>query len=140
MSCNIPEELIYQYIEGELDELTALVIKEHLNVCDRCRITASDIKQLLYEINVIKDEEIQYPDELDSICEKVYMECDNEKRFGLKNFIFIQKNVLKSQENYIKYIPGTKLIKSTTAMLGKGTKKVFGMALKQGYKMAFTRS
>ena len=147
MNCIFTGKYIHDYLDGELDELTALIIREHLTECEACKTNAAQIKQLFYEIDKLGKETVEVPEELDSICDRVYNICNGKKRFTIKDYICIQKVLLKRQVSFISFIPGTrklgktavKLGKTTAVTLGKGAAKTLGFLVRQGYKVTFSR-
>ncbi len=139
MNCNISDDYIYDYLDGELDELTRLIIREHLRECEKCNSKAAEIKQLFYELDKLEKENIDLPIELDSIYDRVYELCNENKTvFTTKDYLNIQKYLVKRYVNIINFIPGTKLGKKAVGTLYKGALKASGLLLKQGYKLAFS--
>lgn len=138
MSCGISKELIYEYLDGELDELSAILMREHITGCEECRAEAAQIKQLFYELDRLDKDEIEIPSEIDSIRERVYTAC-GVKSFSAINFIKTQKRLLKRRFSYIKRIPGYKLGTKAAKALGKGALKTSGFLLKRGMKLVFAR-
>lgn len=140
MNCSIIDELIYDYLDGELDELNTFIIREHLNECEACRNKVSEIKQLYYELNKFEKENIELPQELDSICDNVYELCNEGiNKFTVKKYFNIQKQVFKRKFSYTDLLPGSKLCKNSAKKVGKAAVKFSGVLVRQGYKMAFSR-
>ncbi len=138
MSCSVTEEIIYDYLDGELDELTSLIIGEHIAECGRCSKKAAQARALLYEMHRLENENIQMPVELDEIIDKV---CKSERIKGitLRDYVNIQKEILKKEVAFINYIPGRRLGSTTVTALFRGAAKASGFLFRQGYKMTFSR-
>jgi hypothetical protein len=98
------------------------------------------MKEMFYELHSIEKEKIEIPGELDAVYGRVYDICnEDKKRFTVKDFVGIQKKIFKKQIGLIGFIPAQKLGKATARKLSKGSIKVSGLLLRQGYKLAFSR-
>lgn len=140
MKCVITEEIIYDYIDGELDDLTALFVNEHLAECKKCKENAAKTKQLFYELHSLEKEKIEIPSDLDAVYGRVSSICSEDKNgFTLKDFLSIQIRILKKQIGFIDFVPGKKVLKTSAQKLSKGSIQVSGLLLRQGYKIAFSR-
>lgn len=135
MRCKVTEEMIYDYVDRELDELTSLIIGEHIRECSRCGKKAAKAQELFNQLHLLEKENIEMPVELDDIFKTV---CGREKEKGitLRDYINIQKEIIKGETAFIKYIPGRRLGGTTVTALCKGFIKTSGFLFKQGYKMA----
>lgn len=61
MNCEQIRELLFDYIDGELDESTAKAIREHLEGCDECK---KEYEEMLGMSEAIKESAVAAPDEL----------------------------------------------------------------------------
>ncbi len=134
MSCKFDQEIIQRYIDNDIDPLELIFLKEHIKYCADCKrevelLTITDQKLF----NVCND--IDLPFDLDFLAEKVMKQCDEEKknRSGVSSAMYkgaiISKGIAISLSNYIKFIPGTRLISkginASTEFIGKNTKTFF---------------
>jgi len=49
MECSVVEDKLYEYIYGELNDIAAYEIEEHLSSCGKCRIEYQELKKLLID-------------------------------------------------------------------------------------------
>lgn len=61
MNCERVKELLFQYINNELDEVNVRMIREHLTECDECK---KEYELLLGMSEAIKDSRYEAPEEL----------------------------------------------------------------------------
>ena len=61
MNCERVKELLFQYINNELDEVNVRMIREHLTECDECK---KEYELLLGMSEAIKDSRYEAPDSI----------------------------------------------------------------------------
>jgi len=127
--CNLNKELLHEYIDGELNQVEALLLEEHLKTCPECSRELNQLKIL--DWNFRFSDNIKIPqDELSDLRMNTLNRCFAEiettsvdKENSLSDVYKIQTASLKYAVNYMNFLPGADLIKSvsksTRTYLGK---------------------
>jgi len=85
MDCNVIENIVLEYLEGDPGRETAKAFETHLDNCERCRDYVSFVKAALGEISVEK-EAVAGASFLENVLEKV----DNVPVIKLKRRKYLQ--------------------------------------------------
>lgn len=138
---------IQDYLEAALDPVEKIIIEEHLKNCETCRRELSEMKLLFWELEELKEDKIALPFEVSKIRSKVineYFEDIDSGRYGLREYIKMQKQVYEKAGLFLNFIPG---IKPGASYIQKGIKKApsllyktLGNAFIAGTKLALARS
>jgi hypothetical protein len=121
MECNFNKDLLHEYLDQELEPLLAIILEEHLAVCSECRKELNQLKVLDWDLRFANHFEIP-EDELKELRSRTLDICfDTEEKDD--NWLFdlykIQTYALSYAVNYVKYIPGTSLLKKTGLASGR---------------------
>lgn len=134
MVCKFDKDLLQEYLEGTIDPLEKIFLEEHLRTCRECRAELTRLKLLFYELENIDDRDIEIPLEMESIRNNALDSMfEKKEKYGVKEFIEQQRQVLTASSSFIKYIPGKQIAKkgfelnkSMTRTAGKGLKYLLG--------------
>jgi anti-sigma factor RsiW len=140
MSCTVEYDLLNDFAEDRLDELSALILEEHIKTCKECWETVAEINALNYLLSEIKREEILFPHELKEIKNTVLSKLKSEKSV-LLNIRIATSRIISGREkvnDYINSYPGVKrsrkIITFAADGLLKGISFLSSKAAKRGYK------
>lgn len=141
MECKVDEDMIQQYLEGELGRLESIIMEEHLKECKKCRKELTEMKLLMFELEGLG--EVAVPDEAEKVRRKVIDSISHSPDsgpFSIKKMMDIQKAILKSSSLYIKFIPGTHLIESGIKKVPSLFQKAESLAFSRGKKLLMARA
>jgi len=138
MSCNFPEEYLFDYLEASGDNLLNLLVSEHLQTCTICREKTAEIKQLFFELGKLEKEAIELPQELEAIPNNIYL-LTEEKTYNLSSYLELQKKIFKQQVSFLKYTPGLEFGKRAGTELGKKALQLSGGIMRKGFRMALAK-
>jgi len=129
------EQVLMDYLEGTLDEVSRLLVQEHLKTCIQCKTRIDTYLKFFGTLDQLATEEVELPKELDNVLDKVYETYEYHQRLHLvRDYLTIQKTIFKGNMQFVQYVPGTNLGKKAVKSMWRGAIKVSGFALKKGYK------
>lgn len=131
MECNFDRKLLHEYLDHELDSLSAIILAEHLAICPECKRELNQLKVMDWDMRFA--DRIEIPkDKLKEVRDKAINLCfageENEIQNTWKDAYRIQTQAAAHAVNYLKYVPGTGLLKRT----GQASAKFFGKKLSPG--------
>lgn len=125
MECKFSQELLHEYLDQELEPLLAIILEEHLAICLECRKELNQLKILDWNLRFA--DRIEIPkEELKELRSKTLDQCfasQEEGQNSLLDLYKIQTHALSYAVNYLKYIPGTGLLKKTGLASGQLLRK-----------------
>lgn len=125
MECKFNQELLHEYLDQELEPLLAIILEEHLAVCAECRKELNQLKILDWDLRFA--DRIEIPkEELKELRSKTldqYFAAQEEDQISVLDLYKIQTRALSYAVNYVKYIPGTGLLKKTGLASGQLLRK-----------------
>jgi predicted anti-sigma-YlaC factor YlaD len=81
MECNIDKYLLYEYMDKTIDPLERIFLEQHLKTCTGCRKDLTQMKLLLWEMDEIKESEMEVPSDIyktrEAALSEVFVESDN---------------------------------------------------------------
>lgn len=125
MECNFNKELLHEYLDQELEPLLAIILEEHLAVCSECQKELNQLKLLDWDLRFADRFEIP-KEEMQELRSRTLDQCfaaQEEGQNSLLDLYKIQTHALSYAVNYVKYIPGTGLLKKTGLASGQLLRK-----------------
>jgi hypothetical protein len=119
--CKFDEFLLHEYLDKTIDPLEKIILEEHLKYCASCRRELTELKLMFWEFESLR--EIELPTETSFLRNKTLNQLHDthgDRRFGIKEFTGLQRNILANVANFLDIIPGVKPGKNA---LEKGIKK-----------------
>lgn len=125
MECNLNKKLLHEYLDQELEPLLAIILEEHLAICSECRKELNQLKLLDWDLRFADRFEIPKVEmkELRSKTLDICFDAREKEDNSLFDLYKIQTHALSYAVNYVKYIPGTGLIKKTGLASGQLLRK-----------------
>ena len=71
MDCKLDKFLLQDLLEGMIDPIEKLFVKEHLKICKECRKELTELKLLFWDLDDKSNYEINIPAELDHIKDSI---------------------------------------------------------------------
>ncbi|MEN8908000.1 MAG: zf-HC2 domain-containing protein [Clostridiales bacterium] len=99
MNCKIDNDFLQQYLDNTLDRLEKIILDEHIKKCSKCKTELTHLKLLMYELNSIVNDEIEFPTELNSIAENII------ENLNTKNGNNEKISIIKTSLIFFKFIP-----------------------------------
>lgn len=147
MECSIDIDLIQEYLDNTLDPLHKVILEEHLKTCEYCMLQLEEMQILFGNLDIMAEMKIDIPPEVDELRNKTLDKLplsSGSSHFGVKEMIYIQKEIMEKAGMFLQYMPG---VKPGAKLIGKGIKKApsilykaAGTLLKAGSKAALTRT
>lgn len=138
MACRISEETLHEYIDGELDELNALVLESYLKTSEECRGKLAEIEALCAELDDWAVSDIEIPMGLEGAGKAAYAEAKG-KGFTVSDFFRVQAAAMNGPLIFLDHLPGrktaTKAAKSVSHSLGR----VSASLLRRSFKLATSK-
>lgn len=138
MTCRIKEETLFEYLDGELDELNVLVLEAYLKECASCRAKLQNLKSLDADLSNWAIDEPEWPKKLDSVGVKAYAKVTG-KGAVLESFMKAQNVAWNAPFVFLDHMPGRKTATRVSKAVGKSMVRTSGALLKGGYKLATSK-
>jgi hypothetical protein len=128
MECKVDNDLLQGYLDNDLENIEMLIIQEHIKECKKCKTEITYLKLLMFEVSQIDDMDIDIPEEINLVREKVLYDIFN-KKYEKKKASYIQ-----GIKVFWKYIPGKELVNNGFEKSTKIVGNISMKALKFGFK------
>lgn len=137
MGCNFDRNLLHESLDHELDSLNEIILHKHLAICPECRKELNRLKVLDWDLRFADHIEIPHG-KLKEAREQAINRCFAAEKIEVQNtwkdVYRIQTKAAANAVNYLKYVPGTSLLKRT----GQASVRFLGNKLSPG-KLLFER-
>lgn len=138
MACRISEETLHEYIDGELDELNALVLESYLKTSEECRGRLAEIEALCAELDDWAVSDIEIPLGLDSAGKAAYAEVTG-KGFTVSDFFRVQTAAINGPLIFLDYLPGRKTATKTAKSISHSLGRVSALLIRRSFKLATSK-
>jgi|GEM_PF-6098054 len=142
MNCNFDKEMIHKYLDNSMDPLEFIILKEHIAVCQHCKLELELMSKLEDSMHQYFD---SLPDNelLEDFTMKVLDQCytEHEKTGfvqGVAKAWKINKMIAANSVRYTDYLPGSKLAVSTVKKAGSGMNKAVKSYMKNSFRKLIT--
>lgn len=127
--CDFKQELLHEYIDGELNALETMLLEEHLKECPACRRELNQLKILDWNMR-FADRIIPPNNRLENLRKSTIDYCFTEFLPGengnkISDAYKAQANAIKLAVSYLEFLPGTTVIET----VGKATGNYLGKKL-----------
>lgn len=121
MECKIDKYLLYEYLDKTIDPLERIFLEQHIKECTHCRKDITQMKLLLWEMDEIKESEIEIPSDIckarDAALSNIFEESDS--KLTVKDVVSLPLEGLKLGGEILNCIPG---VKSSNTLIKTGAK------------------
>lgn len=128
MNCSMKEELLQEYIEGNLNPAEEAIVEEHIKNCEGCKREVTSLKLLMWELDGLKD--LDVPSDAAAAGRKAVDEFERSRKTKSQSTVSIvkkQMEVMKISGLFLDYVPG---FKKGQKMLSKGIKRMPSVIIK----------
>lgn len=144
MSCNLDNDYLQKYIDGELDFVQNLIIEEHIKTCKECQkevVYIEFLKSSLSEMsNALPNNEIS--EIVKKLVKIIPQDNSKYKKKSLIDILNLYKDINHASLMYTDYIPGVKNIdkvfkstlKNTSSIITKAVQNKFNISRKSRYR------
>jgi hypothetical protein len=109
MECKLDKNLLQDYIEGSIDRLEYIFVREHIRTCSECRKEVNRLKLLFWELENKSNYDVIIPTELEQLKDHILEEVLNgEDKSSTVMIREIHRKRRKMSNQYLDYVPGIK--------------------------------
>jgi hypothetical protein len=126
MKCKIDNDLLQKYLDNDLEKIEKIILDEHIKTCAHCKKELTELKLLMFEINSLIEESINYPKELDYLTDSIIEQADKD---NISEGLSISTPMI-----FLKFIPGREFVSNNAKKSFKLLNKVSIATLNYGFK------
>ncbi len=121
MECKIDKYLLYEYLDKTIDPLEKIFLEQHLKDCIQCRKDITQMKLVLWEMDEIRESEIEVPPDIYKVREAALSQIFEEgnSKLTVKDVVSLPLEGLKLGGEILNCIPA---VKSSNTLIKTGAK------------------
>lgn len=137
MSCSFDLELLQDFLDGTIDPVEKIVLKEHLKVCSKCSKELLVMKLLFFELHELSKEAVMIPKEMSARREKTLEALfqTSESPMSFTKVLKLQKNNLEYASMFVKFLPGEEYLQTGINKLQGAAVSLSSGLLKGSFKL-----
>lgn len=108
--CELQEDILQEYLDGELGKLESLVLEEHLRTCPDCRRELNRLKILDWDLRKLYKQDLPQPGELSGVLERALRQCcaaeESQEGISFRDVVALQVSTFNNAFQFLRMIPG----------------------------------
>lgn len=130
MECKIDKYLLYEYLDKTIDPLEKIFLEQHLKDCIQCRKDITQMKLVLWEMDEIRESEIEAPPDIYKVREAALSQIFEEgnSKLTVKDVVSLPLEGLKLGGEILNCIPAVKSSNTLIKTSAKYSSKIISSA------------